>query len=56
LTPFLPSHEIFDQGNTGNKREHLVTITGKSSQTFDRILALGREVESWWKNHVVAIL
>jgi hypothetical protein len=34
----------------------LVTITGKSSQTFDRILALGRDVESGWKNHVVAIL
>ena len=39
----------FDLGNTGNKREHLVTITGNSSQTFHRILPSGRDLESWWK-------
>jgi hypothetical protein len=45
----------FDLGNTGNKREHLVTITGNSSQTFHRILPLGRDLESWWKSFVLAI-
>src|SRR5258708_6001668 len=45
----------FDLGNTGNKREHLVTITGNSSQTFHRILLSGRDLESWWKSFVLAI-
>jgi hypothetical protein len=49
LFPFLIS------GNTGNKREHLVTITGDSSQTFHRILPSGRDLESWWKSFVLAI-
>jgi hypothetical protein len=43
----------FDLGNTGNKREHSVTITGNSSQTVNRILPSGRDLESWWKSFVL---
>jgi hypothetical protein len=45
----------FDLGNTGNKREHLVAVTGNSSQTFHRILPFGHDLESWWKTFAVAI-